>query len=118
LEQALINRFGTLGRVTLPFMLRSDNGLVFTSCSFTRLVKNYSLQQEFIKQQCPEQNDLAERVIRTFKEQCVYRQMFETLQHASRVLGDLIGFYNQKRLYQVLRKKTPNPAFEMSRLAA
>jgi putative transposase len=31
LEQALIGRFGTLGRVTTPFLLRSDNGLVFTS---------------------------------------------------------------------------------------
>jgi len=28
LEQALITRFGTLGRVTQPFLLRSDNGLV------------------------------------------------------------------------------------------
>ena len=29
LEQALIARFGTLGRVKEPFLLRSDNGLVF-----------------------------------------------------------------------------------------
>jgi putative transposase len=29
LEQALIARYGTLGRVTSPFLLRSDNGLVF-----------------------------------------------------------------------------------------
>jgi len=28
LEQALIARFGTLGRVQQPFLLRSDNGLV------------------------------------------------------------------------------------------
>lgn len=31
LEQALIARFGTLDRVPAPFLLRSDNGLVFTS---------------------------------------------------------------------------------------
>lgn len=31
LEQALITRYGTLGRVREPFLLRSDNGLVFTS---------------------------------------------------------------------------------------
>ena len=31
LEQALIPRYGTLGRVPAPFLLRSDNGLVFTS---------------------------------------------------------------------------------------
>jgi putative transposase len=39
LEQALIARFGTLGRVPQPLLLRSDNGLVFTSRSFTALVR-------------------------------------------------------------------------------
>lgn len=111
LEQALINRYGTLGRVTSPFLLRSDNGLVFTSRSYKRLVRSYGLQQEFITPHCPEQNGLVERVIRTIKEQCVHRQRFETLQHAPRVLGDWIGFYNQKRPHQALKMKTPNQTF-------
>jgi putative transposase len=76
------------------------------------------LQQEFITPHCPEQNGLVERVIRTIKEQCVHRQRFETLQHATRVLGDWIGFYNQKRPHQALKMKTPNQAFEMFKLAA
>ena len=118
LEQALINRYGTLGRVTTPFLLRSDNGLVFTSRSYTRLVRSYGLQQEFITPHCPEQNGLVERVIRTIKEQCVHRQRFETVQHAARVLGDWIGFYNHRRPHQALKMKTPNQAFEMFKLAA
>ena len=40
LDQALIARFGTLGRVTTPFLLRSDNGLVFTSRAYTRLARH------------------------------------------------------------------------------
>lgn len=43
LEHALIARFGTLGRVEAPFLLRSDNGLVFTSRSYTALVRSYGL---------------------------------------------------------------------------
>ncbi|MCA3562345.1 MAG: DDE-type integrase/transposase/recombinase [Aestuariivirga sp.] len=43
LEQALIARNGSLGRVQSPFLLRSDNGLVLTSCDYTRLVKRYGL---------------------------------------------------------------------------
>jgi len=39
LEQALISRYGCLGKVPTPFLLRSDNGLVFTSRSYTALVK-------------------------------------------------------------------------------
>ena len=76
LEQALITRFGCLGRVTTPFLLRSDNGLVFTSRNYTALVKSYGLQQEFITPYTPEQNGMVERVIRTLKEQCAHRQRF------------------------------------------
>jgi len=35
LEDALIGRFGSLARLAQPLILRSDNGLVFTSKRFT-----------------------------------------------------------------------------------
>lgn len=114
LEQALIARYGTLGRVRAPFLLRSDNGLVFTSRSYTALVRSYGLQQEFITPHCPQQNGMIERVIRTLKEQCTHRHRFETLQHASRVIGDWIGFYNTRRPHQALGMKTPAEAFALA----
>jgi len=42
LEEALIQHFGILGRVcgSAPLVLRSDNGLVFTSRTYTRAVKS------------------------------------------------------------------------------
>jgi len=91
LEQALIARFGTLGRVPAPFLLRSDNGLVFTSCGFTAFVKSYGMRQEFLTQHNPPQNGMVERVIRTLKGQCVNRHHFESLQHTSRVISDRIA---------------------------
>jgi len=48
LEQALITRYGTFGQAQEHFLLRSDNGLVFTSRDYTRLVRSYGLKQEFI----------------------------------------------------------------------
>lgn len=92
LEHALIARFGTLGRVPAPFLLRSDNGLVFTSRSYIALVRSYGLRQEFITPHCPQQNGMVERVIRTLKEQCAHRRRFETIQHASRVVGTGYAF--------------------------
>ncbi|WP_237022641.1 DDE-type integrase/transposase/recombinase [Herbaspirillum frisingense] len=56
-EQALIARYGSLGRVTAPFLLRSDNRLVFSSLSYTALVRGYGLQQELITPHCPQQNE-------------------------------------------------------------
>lgn len=110
----MITRYGTLGRVPAPFLLRSDNGLVFTSRSYTALVKRYGLKQEFITPHCPEQNGMVEPVSRTLKEQCVYRHRFETLQHASRIIGDWIGFYNTWRSHQALGMKTPADAFALA----
>ena len=40
-----------------------------------------------------------------------HRHRFETLQHASRVIGDWIGFYNYRRPHQALDMNTPAEAF-------
>ncbi|CAJ6678590.1 insertion element IS2 transposase InsD [Burkholderia pseudomallei] len=116
LEHARIARFGTLGRVPKPFLLRGDNGLVFTSRDYTALVRSYGLRQAFITPHCPQQNGMVERVIRTLKEQCVHRHRFETLQHASRAIADWIQFYNHRRPHQALKMKTPAEAFALCRL--
>lgn len=105
LEQALIACFGTLGRVPAPLLLRLDNGLVFTSRSVTALIRGYGLRQEFITPRSPGQNGLVERVIRMIKEQYVHRHRFESLQHASRLIGDWIHFYNYRCPHQALDMK-------------
>ena len=114
LEQTLIARFGTLGRVTAPFLLRSDNGLVFTSRAYTGLVRSYGLREEFITPRCPQQNGMIERVIKTLKEQCVHRHRFKTQQHASRVIGEWIYFDNTGRPHQALGMKTPAMAYALA----
>jgi putative transposase len=114
LEQALISRYGSLGSVLEPFLLRSDNGLVFTSRTYTRLVKGYGLNQEFITPHCPQQNGMVERMIRTIKEQCIHRHRFESIQHATRVIGDWILFYNTQRPHQALGMKTPAEAYALA----
>ena len=113
-EHYEITRYGTLGRVPVPFLLRSDNGLVFTSRHYTRLVRSYGLQQEFITPHCPQQNGMVERVIRTLKEQCAHRHRFESQQHAIRVIGDWIQFYNHRRPHQALGMKTPAEAYALA----
>jgi putative transposase len=114
LEHALINRFGYLGRVLERFLLRSDNGLVFASRSYTTLVKSYGLQQGVITPYTPEQNGMVERVIRTQKGECVHLYGFESLVHASRLIEDWIGFYNRRRPHQALGMKTPAMVYQLA----
>nr|WP_321302987.1 integrase core domain-containing protein [Alcaligenes faecalis] len=117
LEHALIARFGALGRVPAPFLLRSDNGLVFTSRDYTALVRGYGLRQEFITPHCPQQNGMVERVIRTLKEQCAHRHRFEILHHASRVIGDWIRFYNHQRPPPGAEDENPDSSLRFSRIS-
>lgn len=99
-EAVFITCYGIGGRVPVPFLLRSDNGLVFTSCHYARPIHSYGLKQEFITPYYPQQNRMIERVIRMLKEQCFHRHCFETQQHAN--AGD-------RRLDTVLQPLTPTP---------
>ena len=57
---------------------------------------------------------MVERVIRTLEEQCAHGHRFETLPRASRVIGDWIAFYNQRRPHQALKMKTPAEAYALA----
>lgn len=76
-------------KVKAQFLLRSYNGLVFTSCSYSAMYKSYGLRQKlFITTHCRIQKGMIERMNRTIKGQFVNRYRFETMQHESRVVGD------------------------------
>ncbi|WP_323000230.1 integrase core domain-containing protein, partial [Castellaniella sp.] len=45
---------------------------------------------------------------------CAHRHRFESLQHASHVIGDWIRFYNHRRPHQALNMKTPAEAFALA----
>jgi len=92
--------------VPVPFLLRSDNGLVFTTGDYSQLVRSYGLKQEVITPHCRQQNGMVGRVIRTLKEQCVHRHRFESQSHALRMIGDWIAFYNQQRQNQAPKMMT------------
>ncbi len=60
LEEALIKRYGILGKAQDDLTIRSDNGLVFTSRRYTRTVYRYGIKQEFIRPHSPQQNGMVE----------------------------------------------------------
>jgi len=92
LEEALIFQF--LGSGAGEIVLRSDNGLVFTSRRYTATAKAYGLSQEFITPYTPEQNGLVERFIRTLKKKCLWQHRFGSLAQAREVIRSWIRYYN------------------------
>ena len=114
LEQALIARFGTLGRVPKSFLLRS--GCTMARCSPLAATRPSYAATDCVRSssRSTAQNGMVERLIRTLKEQCVHRHRFETLQHAIRVISDWVGFYNTRRPHQALGMKTPAEAYSLA----
>ncbi len=114
LQEGLIYRFGKLQRLSVPIMLRSDNGLVFTSRSFTKTVGDYNFKQEFITPYTPEQNGMIERFFRTIKEECIWHYNFTSLKEANNTIAQWIGFYNRERKHSALKYKTPAEVFRLA----
>lgn len=77
LEQACLQRFGTLRPAEQTPVICSDNGLVFQSRRFREACRFYRLKQEYITPYTPEQNGLVERFFRGLKEECVAAQLRE-----------------------------------------
>ncbi|MEM8571558.1 MAG: integrase core domain-containing protein [Pseudomonadota bacterium] len=87
---------------------------IFSSRAYTAMVRGYGLKQGVITPNCPQQNGMMERLIRSLKEQCVHRQRFESLSHASRAIGGWIQFYNHRRPHQAQDMMTPSEAFKLA----
>ena len=58
----------------------------------------------------PECNGVAERFMRTLKEQCLYLHRFPSLAEARTIIGEFIARYNTQRLIERLGHQTPAAA--------
>jgi putative transposase len=58
----------------------------------------------------PECNGVAERFMRTLKEQCIYLHQFASLEEARRLIRESIAQYNTEWLIERLGHRTPAQA--------
>jgi putative transposase len=108
LEMACLARFGTVRPSGATPVIRSDNGLVFQSRRFREACRFYRLRQEYITPYTPEQNGLIERFFRSFKEECVWQQIFADFAAARRAVLAWISWYNAERPHQALSYLSPH----------
>jgi len=108
LEEACINRFGTLRVVGNGPVIRSDNGLVFLSKRFRQACRFYRLTQEFVTPYTPKQNGVVERFFRSLKEECVWQHLSESYREAKSTISRWIRWYNEERPHQALGYLSPS----------
>ena len=119
LEEAMINRYGFLGRALDDLTIQSAEDLVFTSGRYTRTVFRYCIKQAFLWPHTPKQNGMAEKLIRSVKEQRLWLHNFALLDEASaaafrQASGAWFRYYNEQRPHQALGMKTPRETYKLA----
>jgi transposase InsO family protein len=111
IRQGLTQAFGRFEQgVAAGLTYRADWGTQYTSHTFRNEVRFTGgvLSPSFVGE--PQCNGVAERFIRTLKEECLWLHDFEDLEHARRLIADFIERYNRQWLIERLGYRTPAQA--------
>ena len=119
-RQGVRAHMGGFGKaIALGLGLRHDWGSQYRARQFQAEIKWLGIRSTPAYVGEPECNGVAERFIRTLKEECIYLHDFETLEEAREVIGAFIERYNNGWLLQRHGYMTPARAREkLSRKAA
>lgn len=98
---------GLILRKPKNLILRSDNGLVFASKNFVRLCRKWNVRQEYITPYTPEQNGLVERLFKSLKDECLWRNNFVSILQATEAIEKWVKYYNNDRPHRALNMLSP-----------
>ncbi len=111
IRQGVRHAFGAFGKeIARGLKIRCDWGPQYIADAWINEVKwlGITISPSYVGE--PECNGVAERFMRTLKEQCLYLQRFETLEQARAIIGEFIGRYNAEWLIERLGHRTPAQA--------
>lgn len=107
---------GVLGRAMvkygIPGCIRSDNGSEFISEYVKSWLEENSVGIHYIEPASPWQNPFVESFNGTMRDECLNRELFETLLEARVVLSDWRASYNLERTHGSINAQTPAEVFE------
>jgi len=107
MREALEEQFGSRARVPDGLEWRTDHGPQFTGGDARDLCTEWNVEHTFAPIGRPTGNAVAERVIRTLKEEVLWVQDFDTVDDVRRAVDAWIPLYNQRRPHQALKFRTP-----------
>jgi len=109
---AVIDRFGALGPdVARGVKLRHDWGPQYRAFHFLGSIAWLGISDDAAYVGEPECNGVAERFIRTLKEQCLWAELYEDVDHLRQAVAAFTELYNTQWLIERLGHRTPREAF-------
>lgn len=103
-KSALQELFAYWGR---PLFIKSDNGPEFVAKEIQRWLKQSGIGIHYIDPGSPWQNCFNESFNSVFRDGCLNRWVFYTVQEARRVIEQWLSEYNQERPHGSLKGRTP-----------
>ncbi len=101
-------------QVAKPEIFNTDQGSQFTSCAFTRILKEHEIAISMDGRGRALDNIFVERLWRSVKYEEVYLHDYETVPDAIKGLRKYFEFYNHERLHQSLDYKTPETIYRLT----
>jgi putative transposase len=109
---AVVDRFGQLGPdVARGLKLRHDWGSQYRADHFVGSITWLGITDDAAYVGEPECNGVAERFIRTLKEQCLWAELYEDVDDLRRGVAAFIETYNTEWLIERLGHRTPREAY-------
>ena len=109
---AVIDRLGGLrANVARGIKLRHDWGSQYRSGHFQGSLRWLGIEDDAAFVGEPQGNGVAERFIRTLKEQCLWSKLFEDTDKLRQAVASFIETYNTEWLIERLGHRTPREAF-------
>ena len=108
LSQALSDLYTSVGPgVARGLALRMDHGTQYLSDHFVRQLQYWGITPSFAFLCEPQTNGVAERFIRTLKEQAIYGRIFRDVEELRRAVGSFVEAYNEQWLPEKNRGHSP-----------
>jgi putative transposase len=104
---ALVAAFGDASSVPEGRELRTDHGPPYTGAECEKLIRHWGIEHTCRPIGRPTGNSVAERVIRTTKEELLWLRDWHDADEIRRALEDWRRTYNERRPHQALAWKTP-----------
>ena len=92
-----------------PRYLVRDRDAVFGG-DFVPRARRLGIETRLTPIRAPRANAVAERVVRTFRSECLDHLVTVNERHLRSVLREFVGFYNAERPHRGLALETPHPA--------
>lgn len=106
-ERALEAAFGSPAGVPHGFEIRSDQGSVYTSRTFANVERAWGFDHTYAPIGRPTGNAVAERVIKTLKEECLWLRDWNDAEEVRAALAVWRANYNERRPHQAIGWETP-----------